>query len=126
MIMVDVKGTVSRLSSSFFLLLSPITYYLLTQSEVRCQLTITWTFQRMSTINLNTACICLLASNARSLQENSQSERTYYGQTFAPTTLNILLFRDRRSVTQQCWICLRSSSNIVGASHAHYTWSPKS
>ena len=34
MIMVDVKGTVSLLSSSFFLLLSPITYYLLTQSEV--------------------------------------------------------------------------------------------
>ena len=40
MIMVDVKGTVTLLSSSFFLLLSPITYYLLTQSEVitgKCQ-----------------------------------------------------------------------------------------
>ena len=38
--MVDVKGTVTLLSSSFFLLLSPITYYLLTQSEVvtgKCQ-----------------------------------------------------------------------------------------
>jgi len=38
--MVDVKGTVSRLSSCFFLLLSPITYYLLTESEVitgKCQ-----------------------------------------------------------------------------------------
>ena len=42
-------------------------------------------------------------------------------QTFQPTTLNISLFRDRRSVTQQCWICLHSSSNIVGATHAHYT-----
>ena len=37
-----------------------------------------------------------------------------------------LLFRDRRSVTQQCWIRLHSSSNIVGATHAHYTWSPES
>ena len=53
-----------------------------------CQLTITWTYIRMPTINLNTAWICLglPVSNARSLQEidaqslkeNSQSERTYY------------------------------------------------
>ena len=33
-----------------------------------------------------------------------------------------LLFRDRRNVAQQCWIRLRSSSNIVGATHAHYAW----
>ena len=41
-----------------------------------CQLTVTW----MSTIKLNTDCICLgqLASNAQSLQENSQSERAHY------------------------------------------------
>ena len=32
------------------------------------------------------------------------------------------LFRDRRSVVQQCWIRLRSSSNISGATHAHYAW----
>ena len=31
-----------------------------------------------------------------------------------------LLFRDRRSVAQQCWIRLHSSSNIVGATHADY------
>ena len=31
-----------------------------------------------------------------------------------------LLFLDRRSVAQQCWIRLHSSSNIVGAAHAHY------
>ena len=37
-----------------------------------------------------------------------------------------LFFCDRRSVAQQCWIRLHSSSNIVGATHAHYTWSPKS
>ena len=45
-----------------------------------CQLTITWMSIRMSTIKLNTDCICLghLASNARSLLENSQSERTYH------------------------------------------------
>ena len=33
----------------------------------------------------------------------------------------VLLFRDwRRSVAQKCWTCLHSSSNIVGATHAHY------
>ena len=31
-----------------------------------------------------------------------------------------LLFRDRWSVARQCWIRLHSSSNIVGAGHAHY------
>ena len=31
------------------------------------------------------------------------------------------LFRDRRSVGQQCWKRLHSSSNIVGVTHAHYT-----
>ena len=30
------------------------------------------------------------------------------------------LFRDRWSVAQQCWIRLHRSSNIVGATHAHY------
>ena len=46
-------------------------------------------------------------------------------QTFEPTTPNILLFRYRRSVAQQCWIRLHSSSNFVGATHAHYTWFTK-
>ena len=36
-----------------------------------------------------------------------------------------LFFRDRRSVAQQCWILLHSSSNIVGATHAHYAWITK-
>ena len=36
-----------------------------------------------------------------------------------------LLFPDRRSVAQQCWIRLHSSSNIVGATHAHYAWFTK-
>ena len=36
-----------------------------------------------------------------------------------------LLFRDRRSVAQQCWIRLHSSSNIVGAAHPHYAWFTK-
>ena len=36
-----------------------------------------------------------------------------------------LLFLDRRSVAQQCWIRLHSSSKIVGAMHAHYTWFTK-
>ena len=38
----------------------------------------------------------------------------------------VLLFPGRRSVAQQCWIRLHSSSNIAGTTHAHYTWSPKS
>ena len=36
-----------------------------------------------------------------------------------------LLLRDRRSVAQQCWIRLHSSSNTVGATHAHYVWITK-
>ena len=37
-----------------------------------------------------------------------------------------LLFRDRRIVAQQRWIRLHSSSNIGGATHAHYIWSGES
>ena len=38
-----------------------------------------WTFLRVSTIKLNTDCMCPghLGSDARSLQENSQSECSY-------------------------------------------------
>ena len=36
-----------------------------------------------------------------------------------------LLFLDRRSVAQQCWIRLHSSSNIVGATHPHNAWFTK-
>ena len=41
-----------------------------------------------------------------------------------PTTF--LLFRDRQNVAQQCWIRLHNSSNIVGATHAYYTWFTRS
>ena len=44
---------------------------------------------------------------------------------FSQQLPTFLLFRDRRSVAQQCWIRLHSSSNIVGAMHAHYTWITK-
>ena len=44
---------------------------------------------------------------------------------FSQQLLTFLLFRDRRSVAQQCWIRLHSSSNIVGATHAHYAWFTK-
>ena len=47
------------------------------------------------------------------------------GQTFSQQLPTFLLFRDRRSVAQQCWIRLHSSSNIVGATHAHYAWITK-
>ena len=36
-----------------------------------------------------------------------------------------LLFCDRRTVAQQCWIRLHNSSNIVGAAHAHCAWFTK-
>ena len=41
---------------------------------------------------------------------------------FSQQLLTFLLFRDRRSVAQQRWIRLHSSSNIVGVTHAHYAW----
>ena len=41
---------------------------------------------------------------------------------FSQRLPTFLLFRDPRSVAQQCWICLHSSSNIVGATYAHYAW----
>ena len=37
---------------------------------------------------------------------------------FSQQLPTFLLFRDRQSVAQQCWIRLHSSSNIVGATHA--------
>ena len=44
---------------------------------------------------------------------------------FSQQLTTFLLFRDRRSVAQQCWIRLHNSSNIVGATHAHYAWFTK-
>ena len=44
---------------------------------------------------------------------------------FSQQLPTFLLFRYRRSVTQQCWIRLHSSPNIVGAAHAHYAWFTK-
>ena len=44
---------------------------------------------------------------------------------FSQQLLTFLLFSDHRSVAQQCWIRLHSSSNIVGATHAHYAWFTK-
>ena len=44
---------------------------------------------------------------------------------FSQQLPTFLLFCDRRSLAQQCWIRLHSSSNIVGATHAHYAWFTK-
>ena len=44
---------------------------------------------------------------------------------FSQQLLTFLLFRDRRSVAQQCWIRLHSFSNIVKAMNAHYAWITK-
>ena len=46
-------------------------------------------------------------------------------QLFSQRLPTFLLFRDHRSVVQQCWMRLHSSSNIVGAMHAHYAWFTK-
>ena len=45
---------------------------------------------------------------------------------FSQQLPTFLLFRDRRSVAQQCWIRLHSSSNIVGATRSHYRLFTKS
>ena len=47
--------------------------------------------------------------------------RKVWNQSNFPT---FLLFRDRRSEAQQCWIRLHNSSYIAGATHVHNTWSP--
>ena len=44
---------------------------------------------------------------------------------FSQQLPTFLLFHDRRSVAQPRWIRLHSSSNIVGATHAHYAWFTK-
>ena len=44
---------------------------------------------------------------------------------FSQQLPTFLLFCDRRSVAQQCWIPLHGSSNIVKATHAHYAWITK-
>ena len=57
--------------------------------------------------------LCVVAQGLKPVKFFSQQLPTF------------LLFRDRRSVAQQCWIRLHSSSNIVGATHAHYAWFTK-
>ena len=45
------------------------------------------------------------------------------GQTLCQQLQIFLLYRDRRSVAQQCWMRLHSSSKTVGATLACLTWS---
>ena len=63
------------------------------------------------------ACCCML------LRVVAQSLKPV--KLFCQQLPTFLLFRDRRSLAQQCWIRLRSSSNIVGATLAHYAWFTK-
>ena len=63
-----------------------------------------------------TPCCMLLGVVAQSLKPV---------KLFSQQLPTFLLFHDRRSVAQQCWIRLHSSSNIVGATHAHYAWFAK-
>ena len=51
--------------------------------------------------------------------------RLHGAKLFSQQLPTFLLFRDRRSVAQQCWIRLLSSFNVVGATHAHYAWFTK-
>ena len=75
--------------------------------------------QQLPTLLDVTCCVCLhfllhvVAQSLKPVKLFSQQLPTF------------LLFRDRRSVAQQCWIRLHGSSNIVGATHAHYTWIAK-
>ena len=62
-------------------------------------------------------------TDATLLANNSQHcWMLHVASVYTPT---FLLFLDRRSVAQQCWIRLHSSSNNVGATHAHYAWFTK-
>ena len=65
---------------------------------------------------LPACCLMLLHVVAQSLKSV---------KLFSQQLPTFLWFRDRRSVAQQCWIRLHSSSNIVGATHAHYAWFTK-
>ena len=72
---------------------------------------------RLPTLLHVVACCCVLL---RVVAESLKPVKLFSQQL--PT---FLLFRGRRSVAQQCWIHLHSSSNIVGATHAHYAWFTK-
>ena len=63
-----------------------------------------------------TPCCMLLGVVAQSLKPV---------KLFSQQLPTFLLFRDRRSEAQQCWIRLHSSSNIVWAAHAHCAWFTK-
>ena len=65
----------------------------------------------LSVTSVCTPCCMLLRVVAQSLKPVN---------LFSQQLPTFLLFRDRRSVAQQCWMRLHSSSNIVGATHAHY------
>ena len=72
-----------------------------------------------------------MQTDATLLANNSQHCWMLHVPSVKPVKLfsqqlpTFLLFLDRRSVAQQCWIRLHSSSNIVGATHAHYAWFTK-
>ena len=63
----------------------------------------------------------------RTIQNKSskRSGRDFTVILFSQQLPTFLLLRDRRNVAQQCWIRLHSSSNIVGATHAHHAWFTK-
>ena len=89
-----------------------------------------WLYQS-SSINYYTACIVTslrpfahpVACCWMLLRVVAQSLKPV--KLFSQQLPTYLLFRNRRSVAQQCWIRLHSSSNIVGATHAHYAWITK-
>ena len=75
--------------------------------------------QQLPTL-LDVACCVRLHTLLHVVAQSLKPVKLYSQQL--PT---FLLFHDRRSVAQQCWIRLHSSSNIVGAAHAHYAWFTK-
>ena len=68
----------------------------------------------------NTVGYCMLCPFAHPVAVVAHSLKAV--KLFSQQLPTFLLFRDSRSVAQQCWIRLDSSSNIVGATHAHYAF----
>ena len=57
-------------------------------------------------------------TTAASLAPRSNGRKLVGKKSFEPTTPNISFFCDRRSVAQQCWIRLQTSSNVNCWGHA--------
>ena len=65
------------------------------------------------------------ATTSNNMQHGVVAQKLKPLKLFSQQLPTFLLFRDSRSVAQQCRIRLHSSSKIVGTTHAHYAWFTK-